>query len=767
LVVIAAGGVVLLLGVLVFALNMRRGLNHDEHQFIAGGALMAQGLLPYRDFVWFHLPGQGWVNALLFRSFDHLLLTARMVSIVAATGTLALLMCVALCRITYWRPWTRLGVASLILLLLVSAPGYWFAAGRAWNHDLAVLLALAAFCLHALGLERLKQEKGRGTLLVLAAGIALGSAISVRLTLAPLVLPFLIAPLLWRLRGRQLWLSLLVFVGGMGAGMIPTFVAFVSSPGGFLLGNLRYAALNTLWYAEQGADTTFAAKLHAIGTQLAQPGNFLLLVLAGVALWRARRAIATNEAPEVRFWLVTAPFVLGGAVAPTPMQVQYLFALFPFAALGMMLALRYVPPVRWFTIALGASAVVAAVLAAPRYLEGIEVLPTPSAWYPVRIHARGEYLAGMMAAQMKPATDEWIFTLSPILPLEGDVPIDVRTATGPFAWRIAGLLAPTERAEYGILGAEDFEGAMAASPPRALLTAMHSDDESADDATLEGWALAHEYVALPMPDEGTLWLSPLAEWGSIRLGAQTFPILTTPGGTAQGTLYLQSSAPTETNLNLLLRAVDVASNELFRFDGWPYGSATSTWETEALWQDGHTFAIPLDAAPGNYRLEASFYDPTTFETLGDVAVIGWITVAENQEEGASIADFKAITLLNAAPQEDTARPGEEIAIELVWQTNTPLSTDYTRFAHLVDESGTLVAQSDAQPQGGFYPTSQWGIGIPVRDVVTLRVPDDVAAGAYTLHIGLYDAASGERLPETQGGDSYRIPVRVNDGGTQP
>ena len=48
-----AAGLVLLAAafVLLWGLNMRRGLNHDEHQFVASGALLARaGLLPYRDF---------------------------------------------------------------------------------------------------------------------------------------------------------------------------------------------------------------------------------------------------------------------------------------------------------------------------------------------------------------------------------------------------------------------------------------------------------------------------------------------------------------------------------------------------------------------------------------------------------------------------------------------------------------------------------------------------------------------------------------------
>lgn len=757
---IVAAAIVLLLSTLVFALNMRRGLNHDEHQFIAGGALMAQGLLPYRDFAWFHMPGQGWINALLFRYFDHLLLSARLVSIVAAAGTLALLMLVALRRLTHISPWRRVATASLLLLLLIAAPGYWFAAGRAWNHDLAVLLALTAFALLCHALEGTAATTiTRFSWLGVVAGILLGAAISVRLTMAPLALPFLLAPLCWGRRGRALWMPALAVAIGMAIGGAAIWFAFVTTPGGFLFGNFQYAALNTQWYALQGADISLWAKLRAIAGELLQPGNLLLLTTTVVAFWQASKAIFHGAAPELRFWGMVLPFVLLGAIAPTPMQTQYLFALYPFAALGTILALRHASVLRWQPWALGAAALVAAVLAAPRYVEGLEILPFPAAWYPVKVHERGVFLAEMMAAEAHPLSDAWAFTLSPILPLEGGVAIDARTATGPFAWRIADLVDADERHALGLLGSAEMDDALAAHPPRALLTALHSDDEGADDLTIEQWALSRGYVAVPMRDEGTLWLSPLAQWETIRLGAQTFPLQTTPAARVSGTLYLTSSAPTATNLNLLLRAVDMDGNELFRFDGWPYGSATSSWPQNALWQDGHTFAIPADATPGNYRIEVSFYDPETLATLGDVTAIGWI-VADDELPDSRLADFGDISLWHDSAEAVTAQAGSTGVVELNWRTDAPLSIDYTRFAHLVDVNGALVAQSDMPPQGGFFPTSQWHTGIPVRDRVELPIPADLPAGDYTLHVGLYNAATGERLVDANGQDAAMVTLHV-------
>src|SRR5205807_7434201 len=63
---------------LTFSLSVGRELDIDEHGFIASGALMARnGLLPYRDYHYNHMPTEVMIYAALFRLSDHLLLVAR------------------------------------------------------------------------------------------------------------------------------------------------------------------------------------------------------------------------------------------------------------------------------------------------------------------------------------------------------------------------------------------------------------------------------------------------------------------------------------------------------------------------------------------------------------------------------------------------------------------------------------------------------------------------------------------------------------------
>jgi len=96
-------------------------------------------------------------------------------------------------------------------------------------------------------------------------------------------------------------------------------------------------------------------------------------------------------------------------------------------------------------------------------------------------------------------------------------------------------------------------------------------------------------------------------------------------------------------------------------------------------------------------------------------------------------------------QEDGLQPGDTVEVIVVWEAQQALSTDYTAFAHLVDEWGQGWSGDDHQPHDGSYPTSAWGAGEMVRDTFALTVPVDAPPGLYDIRVGWYDPATSERL----------------------
>lgn len=93
---------------------------------------------------------------------------------------------------------------------------------------------------------------------------------------------------------------------------------------------------------------------------------------------------------------------------------------------------------------------------------------------------------------------------------------------------------------------------------------------------------------------------------------------------------------------------------------------------------------------------------------------------------------------------DTTIPSR-LRLTLIWQCLGPMDGDYKVFTHLLDAQGRIVGQDDGVPLRGDAPTSTWRRGEVLEDLYEIPVP---GTGLFRLVIGLYDPATGQRLPVT-------------------
>jgi hypothetical protein len=85
------------------------------------------------------------------------------------------------------------------------------------------------------------------------------------------------------------------------------------------------------------------------------------------------------------------------------------------------------------------------------------------------------------------------------------------------------------------------------------------------------------------------------------------------------------------------------------------------------------------------------------------------------------------------------------------------------FVHAFDANGQLVCQHDSVPALWTHPASEWNVGEKVIDFHPLTVDAAQARGPITIQVGLYDAATGQRIilldpstaPGTDKGDGPR------------
>ena len=56
----------------------------------------------------------------------------------------------------------------------------------------------------------------------------------------------------------------------------------------------------------------------------------------------------------------------------------------------------------------------------------------------------------------------------------------------------------------------------------------------------------------------------------------------------------------------------------------------------------------------------------------------------------------------------------------------------------------MLAQADQVDPLLFYPTTRWPLGQPQADGLSLPLKPDIPPGPYTLALGLWNRATGER-----------------------
>jgi hypothetical protein len=91
-------------------------------------------------------------------------------------------------------------------------------------------------------------------------------------------------------------------------------------------------------------------------------------------------------------------------------------------------------------------------------------------------------------------------------------------------------------------------------------------------------------------------------------------------------------------------------------------------------------------------------------------------------------------------------PGETIEVILYWRALAYLDRQYTIFMHVRNDAGETVAGWDMMPRYNTFPTTDWPLIERIDDVHIVPLSQDLPPGEYTIALGMYDWATGERLP---------------------
>lgn len=290
-------------------------------------------------------------------------------------------------------------------------------------------------------------------------------------------------------------------------------------------------------------------------------------------------------------------------------------------------------------------------------------------------------------------------------------------------------------------------------PQRASwFTALYTPVMSFDDSRFWGSPITIWHRSLPVVSTNVL-LDDLAHdigdgWKITAIVASTRSVQA--GKPFVTRVRLQAGRPSGTR-TLRLQPVLISGG-----DGLPVSSRliyTGQWRSgEQDWVDFPILA-PEHPATGGYVIETGWLENGVAIRAGFLKV----PLDASLAAGSFIAPLSNGVGVALLSRPVTACIGATTPVTINWIGGAMVPIAYTAFVQL--RAGTLaVAQADAPPRGGTYPTVVWSPEEVIPDIHQLAIGNAVTPGNYALVVGLYNPVDNARWPVDPS------PYRTADGG---
>ncbi|MFI5300376.1 MAG: hypothetical protein ACHREM_19995 [Polyangiales bacterium] len=178
------------------------------------------------------------------------------------------------------------------------------------------------------------------------------------------------------------------------------------------------------------------------------------------------------------------------------------------------------------------------------------------------------------------------------------------------------------------------------------------------------------------------------------------------------------------------------ANNTFQFGLWKDPKFHQRYEHVRTWQRSRGYYLSL------YR-RRDLFDQIPREVVLDAPP------ADLTGPKASLGD--GVELLGATVDPQTVQRGE-VYVTTWWKVPGPQPEDTWFFLHVISADGKYQAAYDHVPGDWMYAANRWRAGDLVEDRVLFQLPVDMPPGDYTVKMGIYRRATGERAPILSGPD---------------
>lgn len=94
-------------------------------------------------------------------------------------------------------------------------------------------------------------------------------------------------------------------------------------------------------------------------------------------------------------------------------------------------------------------------------------------------------------------------------------------------------------------------------------------------------------------------------------------------------------------------------------------------------------------------------------------------------------------LIGASYSDAKLQSDGTLRVQLFWTSSGKIWDEYLIFVHLVDRNQNAIARNDEYPLRGAYHTYEWRNDETIITVTDIKLPKEIAPGAYGLQVGFY------------------------------
>jgi hypothetical protein len=445
-----------------FTYSMQNAADHDDNPYIAAAKMTAEeGLLPYRDYRFIHMPYYVFVYSLIFKFTISLTLVSRIISLLSFFTVLIMVFQTLQKSLAGRNQIFKFLIGASAVLFIIHNPIVKFAFAR-FTFDIPLLFSILAFLL----LTSITVTKKPFTKAFIG-GLLLGMAIGFRFQFVLFAIPFALGVLLIPDLPKPLRLKLLLYIStGIFSGLIPVLVLFLVAPREFIFDVFQFHfQFDKLALKHQKRIFAFGKRLVDMFGLISQTWHGYILMLGAILLMSIKSfRLIKGEVLNFRLTLIliTLPFLLYLAIGKI-LMIQYLYPLVVFVILGIFYGLTA------FKRYANSGTLIVCSLAFLMLWKGdrlqLSELSKPEEWTALSRYRCSSLVDEALIGPTR------ILTLSPAEILESDsIYIYEEFVSSPFLWRTSYLIPDHLKERLNIISEKEILSFLQEHQPEAIFT---------------------------------------------------------------------------------------------------------------------------------------------------------------------------------------------------------------------------------------------------------------------------------------------------------